>query len=197
MTPMTKTAALKLQEPVETKLDDDALVRDAITDPEAFASLYRSYAAGVYKYIYGRVGNSHDAEDLTTQVFLQVLESLSAYQPHGKFTAWLFTIARRRAADHHRRNHKQVPLDWIEDVTAQEDDGSTQVIQRENLERLIFLFGQLDEDKQELIRLRYAAGLTYRQIAQVLSRSEASVGMALHRIIHWFNDQWEDQDERD
>jgi RNA polymerase sigma-70 factor (ECF subfamily) len=192
---MAKAAVVEIEEPAATTLDEDALVQKALSDPAAFAALYRRYAAGVYRYLFGRVGNLQDAEDLTTQVFLEVLESLPRYRPEGKFAAWLFTIALHRRVDHHRRDRGHVPLDWVDDLITLGNDGSAGLVQRESLERLASLFNQLDEDKQELIRLRYAAGLTYRQIAQVLGRSEAAIGMALHRLIHWFNDHWEDQDE--
>jgi RNA polymerase sigma factor (sigma-70 family) len=69
------------------------------------------------------------------------------------------------------------------------------VLQAEQRSRLGQLFARLDEERQELIRLRYGAGLTHRQVGEVLGRSEAAVAMALHRTLHWFQQNWEAQDE--
>lgn len=176
--------------------DDDALIAVIRQNGNAFTVLYRRYAVQVYRYIYGRLGNAGDAEDLTSQVFIQVLEALPRYQPRGKFTAWLFTIARRRVVDHIRRNtHEDLPLDWLQELPTPGHNPLAQVIERESLERLIILYRQLEEEKQELIRLRFAAGLSYKQIGQMMGRSEAAVGMAMHRLLERLKSQWEAEDE--
>src|ERR1035437_6717703 len=92
--------------------DDPALIEQARRDPEAFAALYRRYLTPVYRYLYSRLGSVHDAEDITTQVFIDALEGLSAnhYRAGGCFSAWLFTIARHRLVDFYRQR-PTVPLD--------------------------------------------------------------------------------------
>jgi DNA-directed RNA polymerase specialized sigma24 family protein len=107
---MLETAAPKIHDSTQ-EVDDDALVQAIRSDPAQFAVLYRRYALPVYRYLYGRVGNAKDAEDLTSQVFLEVLESLPRYRSQGSFAAWLFTLARRRAIDLHRRQRPQ--FRWI------------------------------------------------------------------------------------
>jgi RNA polymerase sigma-70 factor (ECF subfamily) len=67
--------------------DDSLIVRAARSDPAAFAPLYRRYVTRVYRYIYSRVGNNADAEDLTAQVFLAALEGLQRYHEQGNFAA--------------------------------------------------------------------------------------------------------------
>lgn len=177
-------------------LDDDALVEIIQDDPKAFAVLYRRYAVGVYRYLYGRLGSRADAEELTTQVFIEALEALPRYKPRGKFAAWLFTIARRRMVDLKRSNtHGEMPLDWFQNLPTPGQNPLAQVIEQESLERLGSLYQQLDEEKQELIRLRFAAGLSYKQIGQLTGRSEAAAGMAMHRLLVWLKDHWEAEDE--
>jgi len=179
----------------------DELAAAAVSDPAAFARLYRRYVGRVYRYFYGRTGCAADAEDLTAQLFLDVLKALPRYRPQGTFPAWLFTLARRRAADFHRRNHPALPLEWAEALAVGADPGRDPggdplraVLQAEQRTRLGELFARLDEERQELIRLRYGAGLTHRQVGEVLGRSEAAVAMALHRTLHWFQQNWEAQD---
>jgi len=172
---------------------DDDLARTAVSDPAQFALLYRRYVSRVYRYYYGRVGNAGDAEDLTAQLFLEALTALPRYRPQGSFAAWLFTLVRRRAIDFHRKQRPILPLE-VAEVVASGAEPLDAVIQSERLDRLSSLYNQLDEDQQELIRLHYAAGMTHRQVGQVLGRSEAAIAMALHRSLQWFKKNWEVQD---
>jgi DNA-directed RNA polymerase specialized sigma24 family protein len=92
--------------------NEATLVEEARHNPEAFAALYRRYFTPLYRYLYRRLSNAHDAEDLTTQVFIDVLEGLAThrYREGGCFVAWLFTIARRRLVDFYRQR-PSAPLD--------------------------------------------------------------------------------------
>ena len=172
-------------------VDDDSLIRQIQDDPLLFAALYRRYASRVYRYLYGRVGNRTDAEDLTAQVFLEVLQALPHYHRQGTFPAWLFTLVRRRIIDRHRKSRETISIEWIENQVAPDLDLLGEVIRSEDLHRLDELFAQLTDEHQELIRLRFAAGLTYAQIGKVLGRSEAAVGMALTRLLQRLNERWE------
>jgi len=175
---------------------DDAFVMAARSDPTCYAALYRRYASRVYRYLYGKVGNQAEAEDLTGQVFLEALQALPRYRPQGAFAAWLFTLARRRAIDLHRQDKGELPVDWLEEKAGAEPDPLFQTIQLEDLRRLAVLYNRLDEEKQELIRLRYAAGLSYSEIGRILGFSQAAAGMAIHRTLQWFKEHWEDENER-
>lgn len=176
--------------------DDDTLVLAARRDLTFFAALYRRYASRVYRYLYGKVGNQTEAEDLTSQVFLEALKALPRYRPQGAFAAWLFTLARRRAIDLHRQDKGDLPVDWLEETAGMEPDPLIQTIRSEDLRRLTALYNQLGEEKQELIRLRYAAGLSYNEIGHILGTSQAAAGMAIHRTLQWFKEHWEDENER-
>ncbi|MDO9129198.1 MAG: sigma-70 family RNA polymerase sigma factor [Anaerolineales bacterium] len=99
--------------PSNTLQDEAALVERARRDPSAFAALYHRYLTPVYRYLYRRLGNAHDAEDLTAQVFIEALEGLVAYRERGKFVAWLFTIARHRLTDFYRQ---RVPATLDDDL---------------------------------------------------------------------------------
>ena len=75
-----------MDDPDQQKSDDE-LALEARRTPAAFAALYRRYAVRVYRYLYGRVANRADAEDLTSQTFVQALEALPRYRPQGHFVA--------------------------------------------------------------------------------------------------------------
>ena len=174
-------------------MDDSTLVRAARRDAAEFAPLYRRYVTRVYRYIYSRVGNQADAEDLTAQVFLAALEGLRHYHEQGNFAAWLFTLARHRVTDHWRKR-SPISLDEIPDLPM-EQDLHEEVSHAEALAQLRTLVGQLSDEEQELLRLRFAAGLRYEQMALVLGRTEAAVKMALYRLIDRLNDMWGVKDE--
>lgn len=168
--------------------DDAALIEAARCDSAAFAQLYRRYVTPIYRYLFSRTGNEADAQDLTAQVFLEALEGLRRYRDRGKFTAWLFTIARRRAIDHY---HRRPVLTLDEESNAIDNrDPLSDVIQDESLEHLSVLVAQLDDDQRELLRLRFAAGLTLNQIGLIQGRSEAAVKMALHRLLEHLRARW-------
>ncbi len=173
--------------------DEARLVEAARWDTEAFASLYRRYATPVYRYLYQRVGNAAEAEDLTSQVFTEALEGLSRYRNQGSFAAWLFTIARRKAIDHYRRKRPQVAFDETRDVADPQDELLENAARRENLERVAGLVERLDQKDVELLRLRFAANLSYKEIGALLKKSEAAVKMAVGRVLHRLQKEWEEQ----
>ena len=201
---MTKTAFGELtvmfnvsdpEPPEETDgVDDPAAVKAARRDLAAFAVLYQRYVTRVYRYVYSRVGNIEDAEDLTAQVFLAALEGLPRYREQGNFAAWLFTLAHHRATDHWRKR----PILSLEEIPDLPDDHDLheQVSQDEAQAQLRLLVRQLSDDDQELLRLRFAAGLRFEQIGAVLGRKEAAVKMAMRRLLQRLNVMWGVKDEQ-
>jgi RNA polymerase sigma-70 factor, ECF subfamily len=180
--------------PLDSVTDAD-LVQTARQDRAAFAPLYRRYVTPIYRYIYSRVGQRTDAEDLTSQVFSEALAGLDRYREEGHFAAWLFTIAARRIADHHRGNRPELPLELVTEQLTTGLNPLTEVAQQETLRHLAQLVGQLPEEKQEMLRLRFAAGLTYADIGVATGRSEAAVKMAMNRLLKQLQQQWEDEHE--
>jgi RNA polymerase sigma factor (sigma-70 family) len=171
--------------------NEAAVVEAARHDPEAFAVLYRFYLMPLYRYLLSRLNNIHDAEDLTALVFTEALEGLVAhrYREGGCFAAWLFTIARRRLVDFYRQH----PFALLDDPPSPEP-GLLAVIEKdEDVQRLAHLLTQLDEDHQELLRLRFSARLSFSDIGILEGRSEAAVKMALYRTLDFLRTHWEDK----
>ena len=172
-----------------TALNDSALVeRSRAGDAEAFAELYRRYLTPVYRFIYRRVGGDVGAaEDLTSQVFLEVLHGLSGYRERGQFVAWVFTITRRRLADRYRKPE----MDSLEDLHESLLGTADGLEQHENMARLKKLLVTLNEEERELLRLRFSAELSFSEIGAVLGRREAAVKMSLYRVLDRLRAQWE------
>jgi RNA polymerase sigma-70 factor (ECF subfamily) len=158
-------------------------------DPEAFAALYRQHLPAVYRYLYRRVGNTAEAEDLTAQTFTEAFDAVrrNSFRPESNFPAFLFTIARRRVADFYRQR-PEAPLTEHPDS----DPGLLAALEaRDDIQRLKTLLAQLDEEKQELLRLRFSAGLNFAEIALLEGKSEAAIKMSLYRTLNWLREHWE------
>lgn len=166
-----------------SSLDEDArLVQAAQENSADFKPIYQKWLKPVYRYFYFRVGNEKDAEDLTSQVFLKVYEDLPRYHNRGYFSAWLFTIARARAVDFYRKKKCEVPLTEANPLP-DEESLTNQTIHNDDLHQVLQLIQRLPPDQQELIRLRFVAELSYREIGNLLHRKEDAVRKATSRIL--------------
>ena len=174
-------------------LSDSALAeRSRNGDPDAFAELYHRYMTPVYRFIFWRVGGDIAiAEDLTSQVFLEALNNLVGYRERGQFAAWLFTITRRRLVDVYRKP-EMASLEDIPESLLGVSDG---LEKHEDMSRLKQILASLDEEKRELLQLRFTAELSFADMAVVLRRSEAAVKMSLYRVLDGLRKQWEADNE--
>jgi RNA polymerase sigma factor (sigma-70 family) len=175
--PLTKLSALSSAPLV----DETALVSSAQRNPAEFAALYDRYYRHIYHYLYSRVGNAAEAEELTAQTFLSALETIPRYRHRGYFAAWLFTIARNKARDFYRIRVSTTPLD--EDNPDKSGDLLSQVIETDQVEQLAGLIRKLEEDEKELLRLRYGAGLSFAEIGVCLGRKEDTVKKTVYRLL--------------
>lgn len=170
-------------------LSDSTLIeRSRNGDSNAFAELYHRYLTLVYRFIFQRVGGDVAAtEDLTSQVFLEVLAHLAEYHERGKFIAWLFTITRRRVADRFRKTSiaslEDIPESFLGVPDGLED--------RQNMQHLKQVLEALDEDQRELLQLRFTAELGFAEIAMILGKNEAAVKMSLYRVLDKLREYWE------
>ena len=164
-------------------LDEHALVRRAQTDAQAFGALYDRYVQRVYRYCYYRTNSPPDAEDLTAQIFLATLEALPRYRQDGHFAGWLFSIARKKVADFHRRApHTQVSLDEAV-LPPIHTDLAVDVEKSQRRERLLKQIQALAEEERDLIHLRYVAELSFAEMARTLQKNEEAVKKSLYRLI--------------
>ncbi len=177
----------------DAESDEAALVRAARTEPAAFGVLYGRYRARLYWYLRTRAATDEDAADLTQQVFLQAWTALPGYRERGlPFAAWLFRIARNAAANAARRR-PTVDLATLADSLPGGEAGDPEqaALRNEATARLGALLRGLDADKRELLALRFAAGLTVREIAAVVGGREEAVKKRLSRTIRALKEQYD------
>jgi len=167
-------------------LPDAALVQLAKEDPEAFGELYERYVTKIYNYIYYRVGDQEEAEDLTARTFFRALRKINSYEDRGlPFSAWLYRIAHNLVANWHRSQSRRKSVQLDEIITAATDATSPSrlVEKREAQETLLEVIRGLPEDRQQLLILKFVERMPNAQIGQVMGRSESSIKSLYHRTL--------------
>ena len=153
----------------------------------AFEDLYRAHLRDVYSYSYYRIGNHHDAEDLTEQTFLQAYRHFERAQRESDgrpLRPWLIRIAHNLASNYHRDRARKpsAALDHIEPPV--HPHGTERVAEgREELRQVMEGLTQLPEDRREALIMRFALDMSNREIARALGRSDGATKVLIHRSI--------------
>jgi RNA polymerase sigma-70 factor (ECF subfamily) len=152
-----------------------------------FSELYRAHLKDVYSYAYYRVGNHHDAEDLTEQTFLQAYRHFdrAVAESDGRpMRPWLIRIAHNLAANLYRdRSRKpQTPIDDSETLRTMHTTEDL-VEGRDELARILTGVKELPDDRREALIMRFALGMDNREIARAMGRTDGATKVLLHRAI--------------
>lgn len=171
---------------IETSPTDSVLVNRAKKDPKEFGAIYERHVQKIYNYVYYRIGNKHEAEDLTARVFLRAMNNMPAYNNRGlPFSAWLYRIAHNLVANWHRDGQRRstVPLDsQLPSYTDTErPDRITET--NEQTAQLLQAIRGLPDDRQELLILKFVERLPNAEIARMMRRSEGAVKSLYHRTL--------------
>ena len=153
----------------------------------AFSELYRTHLRDVYSYAYYRVGNHHDAEDLTEQAFLQAYRHFerARRESNGRpLRPWLIRIAHNLASNYYRDRARrpEAALDAVE-PPAHPHETERVVEGREELRAVISRLDELSDDRREALIMRFALGMSNREIARALGRSDGATKVLIHRAI--------------
>ena len=162
-----------------------------------FTELYRAHLRDVYSYAYYRVGNHHDAEDLTTQTFLQAYRHFERAQreSHGRpLRPWLIRIAHNLASNYYRDRARrpQANIDAIEPPAHPHE--TEQIVEvREELREVLTKLDDLSDDRREALIMRFALGMDNREIARALGRSDGATKVLIHRAIKQLQEEMGDE----
>lgn len=144
-------------------------------DADAFAQLYQSHVQVIFRYIMYRVGDTVQAEDLTADVFVKALESLSRYRDQGKpFVAWLYRIAHARVVDHYRRSDRR-PIASEIDTVVFDPDWDADILRRQAARALRQAIANLTDDQQQVIILRFIEGYRIETVAEVMGKQPNAI----------------------
>lgn len=167
-------------------------------DTSYFGILYNHYFDSIFRFIFKRIGGDEESTaDLTQQTFIKALKNISGYEDRGfKFSSWLYRIAQNEVNMFFRSQKTQHSVE-ISDHTLrnlQEEAELDRYMSQEEQEQLIELINQLEPEQQEIIELRFFQELSFRDIAEIYSISEANAKMRVYRILEKLTKKWKGHD---
>ncbi len=166
-----------------------------------FTELYRAHLRDVYSYAYYRIGNHHDAEDITEQTFVQAYRHFDRAQRESNgrpLRPWLIRIAHNLAANYYRDRSRrpQTNLDDAAILSAPLD--TERVVEgREEVKEVLEGVSKLPDDRREALIMRFALDMDNREIARALGRSEGATKVLIHRAIRQLEQGLNEEDQED
>ncbi len=162
------------------------LERAKAYDIDALAEIYDHYEVKIYSYIYHRVGSQPVAQDLTSQVFLRVLEAIQHQRTwESSFSGWLYRIAHNLVIDHYRRRGRdnQVTIDEVPMLPAR-GDGPEQAAERAVVAaNLRIAINRLTEEQAQVVTLRFLEGLSITEVAEAMGKTEGAIKAMQYRAV--------------
>ena len=159
--------------------DDDAAlaVRASKGESAAFGLLYDRHVEAIYRYVYYRVRDDVEAEDLTSDVFMRALKAMPRYEPRQAFLAWLYRIARNAVIDRARRGNRQVSFeDALEHPGVDQIvEPDTEILAHSDSVTLRGALAKLTPLQQEVVVLRYLEGYSTQEVARIVGKREGTV----------------------
>jgi RNA polymerase sigma-70 factor (ECF subfamily) len=164
-------------------------------DRDALEELYLIHFDRIYSYLHVSVGNRHDAEDLTTQTFLKMLEKIGSFKwRSAPFSAWLFRIAHNLAMDHFRARRRWQPEEDVPEPPGEEEPSAElaamQSIGRESMLKLI---ERLSPEQQQVLTLKFVFNLPNAEVAAILDKTEGAIKSLQHRALVSLQKQIQEQ----
>jgi RNA polymerase sigma-70 factor (ECF subfamily) len=184
---------------VEAEGRDEEIASAARTDPHAFELLYRRYHLSVFRFLRARTASNDEAADLTAVVFERALAAIGRYRPRGGgVVAWLFTIARNAALDAERQKRRRRSVVEPDAGTDSEAEPRQPIlledafVERERMAELRARVERLPAVQRDAIVLRFAGGLTAREMAGTLGKSDAATQKILSRALAALRESYRD-----
>ena len=152
---------------------------------EALEELYLLHFDRIYSYLHLSVGNRHDAEDLTTQTFLRMLEAIGRFRwQSAPFSAWLFRIAHNLAMDHFRSTRRWQPEEDVpEPLGAEESSAEEEALEAIGRKSMLELIENLSHEQQQVLALKFIFSFSNREAATILDKTEGAVKSLQHRAL--------------
>jgi len=159
-------------------IEKDVVSRAVNGDGQAFAQLYEENFNRIYRYIFLRLGNQAEAEDLSQEVFVKALEAIGSYKWRNlPFASWLFRIAHNQIVDHLRKRTRMKEAAFDDNNVTSTGEANPALIAEQDLEieRLLDSVEKLSPAQREVISLRFGAELSIAEAARVLGKSPGTV----------------------
>ena len=153
---------------------------------EEFGKLYDIYFKKIYAFVYFRTRHKEMTEDLTSRIFLKALENIGRFNPaRGNFSSWIYRIAHNQVIDCYRARKSELDIDSLWDLKAK-DDVARSAETAEKMRLAAKTLKQLTPEQRELVIMRVWDELSYKEIADILGKTEAGCKMAFSRAVAKF-----------
>jgi RNA polymerase sigma-70 factor (ECF subfamily) len=164
--------------------DGELLARARELDSQALAEIYDSYAEAIYRYLYRYLGDAHLAEDLTSEVFVRLLQVLDTSRaPRDQLKGWLYRVAHNLAMDWFRQQAKGETLPLYEELVSDSQSPAIWMEEHQDQYRLRQAIRQLTPSQQQVILLRFGEDLKIKQVSQLMDKSEGSIKLIQFRAV--------------
>ena len=152
---------------------------------DALEELYLLHFDRIYSYLHMSVGNRHDAEDLTTQTFLKMLEAIGRFRwQSAPFSAWLFRIAHNLAMDHFRASRRSQPEEDVpEPPGSEEASAEEEAMQAIGRQSMLELIEKLSAEQQQVLTLKFVFNFPNAEVATILGKTEGAIKSLQHRAL--------------
>ena len=156
-----------------------------LVEREALEELYLLHFDRIYGYLHLSVGNRHDAEDLTTQTFLKMLEAIGRFRwKSAPFSAWLFRIAHNLAMDHFRATKRTQPEEEVPEPAGSAEVSAEEIAMRSiGRQSMLDLIENLSHEQKQVLTLKFVFNFSNGEAAAVLGKSEGAVKSLQHRAL--------------
>ena len=178
-------------------IEEEVVSRAIKGDEGAFAQLYEEHLDKIYRYVYLRLGNRTEAEDLTQEIFVRALEAIGSYKWRNvPFTSWLFRIAHNQVIDYCRKESRCEKQYWDENIRIDEPNPEAIAEHKLEAEELSENINKLSPAQREVISLRFGAGLSLAEAAKALGKSTGTVKALQYNAIVALRKMMVDEDIR-
>ncbi len=172
--------------------NDDLLARALKGDAEAFGDLYERHMMSIYRYVYYRIGEVREAEDLTETIFLRTWQALPDFKlGKASFKTWLYRVAHNLMVDYYRTHKEELELPEDSEVPSPSPQPEEQVIAMEKSTHIRMAIWKLKPQHQEVLTLRFINELSHKETAEVMGKSVGAVRVLQHRALKALQEQFE------
>lgn len=154
-------------------------------DPQALSETHNRYYPAIFRYIAFKVGNHETAEDLTSEVFVRLLNAAQKCNaPNKTLLGWLYCVASRLVNDYYRKQYRsKQEVAFSHSITSGGSDPAEELIKNQTLEALREAISELTDDQQHVLALRFGCEMPIKEVAEVIGRSEGAVKQLQARAV--------------
>jgi RNA polymerase sigma-70 factor (ECF subfamily) len=173
-------------------IDDGLLARAIKGDADAFGDLYERHLMSIFRYVYYRIGEVREAEDLTETIFVKVWQALPKFKlGKSSFRTWIYRVAHNTLVDHYRTKKEEFELPEDAPIKSSSPLPEEEVIAMERSEQISVAIRRLNPQHQEVLTLRFINEMSHEEAAKVMGKSTGAVRVLQYRALKALQQQLE------